>query len=126
MKGSRLCRCHLDEKGFVIEKDLNLVQSIDGEVSFDENSINKLIVMYKQSKTSSQIFSQYDSTSPIQDDSLQMIGFTKHEFLYLVQYLDSQINVSKKRTKEQALFVYLLWLRTGLTIMVSQIFSCKI
>ena len=39
VKGSRLCRCHLDEKGFVIEKDLNLVQSIDGEVTFDEISI---------------------------------------------------------------------------------------
>ena len=49
VKGSRLCRCHLDEKGFVIEKDLFLVQSFDGEVTFDENSINELIAMYKQS-----------------------------------------------------------------------------
>ena len=117
VKGSRLCSSHLDEKGFVIEQDLTSIKPI-GIVNFDEEGIKELIENFQLSKNSSQIFSQFSASNPIQENSLKLIGFSKHEFLYMAQYLNGEMNDSNKRTKEQALFVYLFWLRSGLSMEV--------
>ena len=118
VKDSRICSHHLDEKGFVTEECLNLIEPIDGIVNFNENSIKELIQNFTEAKSSSQIYAQFSTLSPICDDSLQLTGFNKNEFLYLVDYLDDTIKASNKRTKEQALFIYLFWLRSGMTMEV--------
>ena len=117
VKGSRLCRSHIDEKGFVFEQDLALIKS-SGTINFDEEGIKELVDHFQLSRNSSQIFSQFSPSSPIHDNSLRLIGFSKYEFLYMVQYLNGLMNDSNKRTKEQALFVYLFWLRSGFTMEV--------
>ena len=70
----------------------------------------------------SQIFSQFSLSSPIQDDTLKLIGLGKLEVLHLLGYVQDKMNESAKRTKEQALFVYLFWLRTGMTMEVKLFF----
>lgn len=118
VEASRLCEDHLDEKGFIIESDLQKINPIEGKVNFDENSIKELIKYFIETKNNSQIFNQFSSSSSIEDNSLKIIGFTKEEFLYLASNLDEKLHLSNKRTKEQAFFVYLFWLRTGLTMEV--------
>ena len=122
-EGSRLCPCHENEKGFVNDADLKLIKSIHGVVNFDENSIKQLICNLKEAKYESQIFFQYSSSSPIQEDILKLTGLEKIEFLYLMSYLHDIMNKSAKRSKEQALFVYLFWLRTGMTMEIEYFFS---
>ncbi len=55
-EGSRLCRFHVDEKGFIDESNLKLIKPINGVVNFDENSIKQLILNLRDAKCSSQIF----------------------------------------------------------------------
>ena len=74
--------------------------------------------LYFSAKNESQILIQFSSSCPIQDNALKIIGFTKDEFLYLTYFVVDKMNHSSKRTKEQALFVYFFWLRTGLTLEV--------
>jgi len=100
-----------------------LIKSIHGVVNFDENSIKQLICNLKEAKYESQIFFQYSSSSPIQEDILKLTGLEKIEFLYLMSYLHDIMNKSAKRSKEQALFVYLFWLRTGMTMEIEYFFS---
>ena len=109
---------HLDEKGFVIERDLHKINPIDGKVNFDENTIKELIKYFIETKNKSQFFNQFSSSNSIGENSLKLIGFTKEEFIYLASNLDEKLHASNKRTKEQALFVYLFWLRTGMTMEV--------
>jgi hypothetical protein len=126
IKGSRLCSSHLDEKGFVKGKEMYRIKSINAKINFDTIAIEELLKNFQSAKNESQIYSQFSSSSPIQDNALKIIGFTKDEFLYLVYYVDDKMNQSNKRTKEQALFVYLFWLRTGLTLEVFYLIYQKI
>jgi hypothetical protein len=118
VEGSRLCEDHLDEKEFVIERDLHNINPIDGKVNFDENTIKELIKYLIETKNNSQFFNQFSSSNSIGENSLKLIGFTKEEFIYLASNLDEKLHASNKRTKEQALFVYLFWLRTGMSMEV--------
>jgi hypothetical protein len=61
--------------------------------------------------------SQFGESSPIENNTLNLTGLKKEEFLYLVEYIKYKMNDSNI-TIEQALFVYLLWLRNGMTMEV--------
>ena len=106
VKGSRICTQHLDEKGFVIFCDyLKLIESINGTVLFDEESIQELIDNFQTVRNSSQLMSQFGESSPIENNTLNLTGLKKEEFLYLVEYKKYKMNDSNKRTIEQELFV---------------------
>jgi hypothetical protein len=115
VNGSRCCHSHLDEKGFLNNDAIKLIKPIVGDVVFDENSIKDLIKSFQNSKSKNQFYTQFESSSPLEDDSLKLIGFSKDEFLYIVDYLNNT-KESIKRTKQQALFIYLFWLRHGLSM----------
>jgi hypothetical protein len=72
VEGSRLCN-HLDEKGFVIERDLHKINPIDGKVNFDENTIKELIKYFIETKNKSQFFNQFSSSNSIGNNSLKFI-----------------------------------------------------
>jgi hypothetical protein len=97
---------------------LSEIKSKNTTIQFDAEAIEELLQNFQSAKNESQLFSQYSSSSPIQENSLKLIGFAKSEFLYLVYYLENKMNDSSKRIKEQALFVYLFWLRTGMAMEV--------
>ena len=118
VKGSRICTQYLDEKGFVNCDYLKLIESINGTVLFDEESIQELIDNFQTVRNSSQLMSQFGESSPIENNTLNLTGLKKEEFLYLVEYIKYKMNDSNKRTIEQALFVYLLWLKNGMTMEV--------
>jgi hypothetical protein len=118
VKGSRICADHLDEKGFINANCLGLKEPINEVVIFDEESIKELIDNFQSIKTSSQLMNQFSQSSPIEENTLQLISLNKDEFLYLVEYIKGKLNDSNKRTTEQALFVYLLWLKNGMTMEV--------
>ena len=115
VKGSRCCNYHLDEKGFLTKEALTNLQAITGNVDFDKEAIQELIDAFQNSKSTNQFFSQYSSSNPIEENSLSLIGFTKEEFLFLYEYLE-EMKDTKQRTKQQALFIYLFWLRNGLSM----------
>jgi hypothetical protein len=104
----------LDEKGFINPDYLRLIESINGTVLFDVESIQELIDNFQTVRNSS----QFGESSPIENNTLNLTGLKKEEFLYLVEYIKYKMNDSNKRTIEQALFVYLLWLRNGMTMEV--------
>ena len=118
VKGSRICTQHLDEKGFINPDYLKLIESINGTVLFDEESIQELIDNFQTVRNSSQLMSQFGESSPIENNTLNLTGLKKEEFLYLAEYIKYKMNDSNTRTIEQALFVYLLWLRNGMTMEV--------
>jgi hypothetical protein len=70
IKNSRICGSHLDEKGFLVDRCLNDIISLEGSVF--------------------------------------LLGLKKNEFLYIFGYVNSKLNNSQIRTKEHALFIYLL------------------
>ena len=74
IEGSRLCSSHLDEKGFVLEEDLSQIKSNDTTIKFDAEAIEELLQNVQSAKNESQLFSQYSSSSPIQENSLKLIG----------------------------------------------------
>jgi hypothetical protein len=61
---------------------------------------------------------QFSQSSPIEENTLQLISLKKDEFLYLVVYIKGKLNDSNKRTTVHALFNYLLWLKNGMTMEV--------
>ena len=71
IEGSRLCSSHLDEKGFVLEEDLSQIKSNDTTIKFYAEAIEELLQNFQSSKNESQLFSQYSSSSPIQENSLK-------------------------------------------------------
>ena len=82
----------------------------------DKEAIQELIDAFQNSKSTNQLFfSQYSSSNPIEENSLSLKGFTKEEFLFLYEYLE-EMKDTKQRTKQQALFIYLFWLRNGLSM----------
>ena len=113
VKGSRCCSTHLDEKGFLTTDSMETVKHISGIVEFDQEGILELIKAIHDSKRTNQFLSQFTNANPIEENSLELIGFTKDEFLFLTGYLENLKN-SSQRTKQQALFIYLFWLRNGL------------
>jgi hypothetical protein len=119
VKNSIVCRSHLDEKGFILETFLNDIVPNNGSALIDLTYVKQLIQNLIESKSSSQIFKQDSAAGPIEENSLRLIGLTKSEFLYLTEYVAQKLKVSKNSTKEQALFIHLLWLRTGMTMLVN-------
>ena len=85
---------------------------------FNENYVQELIENLIESKKRSQLFCQYSRLNPIEENSLRLLSLKKNEFLYIFEYVNSKLNNSQIRTKEQALFIYMLWLRTGMTMEV--------
>ena len=118
VKGSRCCISHLDEKGFLTEDSILRIKPIYGSVLFDEDSIKELISNFQNTSNCNQFFSQFDSSKPLEEKTFKLIGFSKHEFFYLCSYLN-HMKDSNQRTKEQALFVYLFWLRNGISLEVN-------
>jgi hypothetical protein len=119
VKNSIVCRSHLDEKGFILETFLNDIVPNNGSALIDLTYVKQLIQNLIESKSSSQIFKPDSAAGPIEENSLRLIGLTKSEFLYLTEYVAQKLKVSKNSTKEQALFIHLLWLRTGMTMLVN-------
>jgi hypothetical protein len=118
IKNSRICASHLDEKGFLVDRCLNDIIPLEGSVFFYENYVQELIENLIESKKRSQLFCQYSRLNPIEENSLRLLSLKKNEFLYIFEYVNSKLNNSQIRTKEQALFIYMLWLRTGMTMEV--------
>ena len=61
------------------------------------------------------IFAQKDTNISQSFGNRKKVYFA---LLYLVEYIKYKMNDSNKRTIEQALFVYLLWLKNGMTMEV--------
>jgi hypothetical protein len=62
-------------------------------------------------------FLYFSNFYPIFGNLIEKINL--NEFLYLTEYVAPKLKKSEKKTKEQALFIYLLWLRTGMTMEVN-------
>jgi hypothetical protein len=59
-----ICTRHLDEKGFINPDYLRLIESINGTVLFDKESIQELIDNFQTVRNSSQLMSQFGESSP--------------------------------------------------------------
>ena len=66
-------------------------------------------------KKTSSIFAKFGDMRNLDEDLCKSITtLTKDEFIFLTTCLDS-IKNSNRRSKEQAIAIYLYWLKTGLT-----------
>ncbi len=57
------------------------IKSINAKINFFTIAIEELLKNFQTAKNESQIYSQFSSSSQIQDNALKIIGFTKDEFL---------------------------------------------
>ncbi|XP_065675501.1 uncharacterized protein LOC136091722 [Hydra vulgaris] len=112
---SRCCKFHLTDSKWLKDEYLNNISSFKNSVNLNKTMIQDLFKSFRSrdSKTAS-IFAKFSEINNVTTEfCFQNTGFTKDEFLYLVSELKT-IKNSFKRSKEQALAVYLFWLKTGL------------
>ena len=113
--GNRCCRSHLDDAGNILDNELNNITIYCENIEIDSR---KLLLLFesirKYYSSTCNLFSRFEKMLLI-DNKLcyDHTGFTKDEFFFIFNELKS-LNNSPSRSKEQALAIYLTWLRTGL------------
>ena len=113
---SRCCGTHLTDGKFIKECELNKIEPLKSTRKFNKTSIKNFFdsVRVRDSKVSS-IFARFgDFYNTDNEFCLDNTGLTKDEFIFLAGELTS-LKSSPKRTKEQAMAVYLFWLKTGMS-----------
>ena len=112
---SRCCRDHLDDCGFIHEYEIENIIIIKKSVKITGAKLTQLLKHIRDRDTKcSSLFNQFKNLSKIPPDLvLDHTGFTRDEFSFIINELKSLKN-SEARSKEQALAVYLTWLKTGI------------
>lgn len=112
---SRCCKNHFDEYGNLSEADSDKIVIAQQRVKLTGQQLSKLFENIRHRDASkSTLFNQFS----IFDKAPQKLfmdhtGFTKDEFFLILNELTS-LKHSPTRSKEQALAIYLTWLKTGI------------
>jgi len=112
---SRFCKHHFDDRGYISKNEIKNIRIAEERVKLTGEQLSKLLRLIRERDASkSTLFDQFqniDKTPPklIMDH----IGFTKEELSFILCQLRSLKNLPT-RTKEQALAIYLTWLKTGI------------
>jgi hypothetical protein len=114
--GSRCCADRLTDGGFLKEECLSQIDVFKEEKTFNKFQMECFFKSVSSShKRTNSIFAMFGDMKNLEPDLCESITtLTKDEFIFLNSCLPS-IKNSNRRSKEQALAIYLYWLKTGLT-----------
>ena len=114
--GSRCCATHLTDGGFLKEECFNQLDIYKKEKTFNKFQMECFFKSVSSShKRSNSIFAKFGDIRNHDPELCESITtLTKDEFIFLNTSLPT-IKNSNRRSKEQALAIYLYWLKTGLT-----------
>jgi hypothetical protein len=105
---SRCCKSHFDEYGDIDEAEINKIIIIHQRVKLTGEQLSKLFELIRNRDNQ---FSNFEKAP--QKLFMDHTGFTKDEFFFILNELKSLKN-SPARSREQALAVYLTWLKTSI------------
>ncbi len=113
---SRCCSYHLTDSKFLKKEEYNNLKSTKDNSQFTKSSLENLFQGFRtREERTCSVFARFGELSNIENEfCLQITSHSKDEFILINSYVKSLKN-SPKRTKEQALAVYLFWLTTGST-----------
>ena len=114
--GSRCCADHLTDGGFLKEECFSQIDVYKEEKTFNKFQMECFFKSVSSSyKRTNSIFAKFGDMKNLDPELCESITtLTKDEFILLNSCLPS-IKNSNRRSKEQALAIYLYWLKTGLT-----------
>ena len=93
---------------------INGLSSSIKKVKFNYDLFKKLVDGFRDLNSKSSIFANFENFRTITADlCLKVTGFTKDEFFVICETVKS-LKKSPTRSKEQAIAIYLFWLKTGL------------
>ena len=111
---NRCCPEHLDEDYSLKRLAINGLSSSIKKVKFNYDLFKKLVDGFRDLNLKSSIFANFENFRTITADlCLKVTGFTKDEFFVICETVKS-LKKSPTRSKEQAIAIYLFWLKTGL------------
>jgi hypothetical protein len=112
---SRCRKSHFDEYGDLDEAEINKIIIIQQRVKLTGEQLSKLFELIRNRDIEkSTIFNQFSNFEKApQKLFMNHTGFTKDEFFFILNELKSLKN-SPARSREQALAVYLTWLKTDI------------
>jgi len=114
--GSRVCAFHLRNKHRLTEEALDLIEPDHEFVEMDDaeitdwiSSLRDMTRKNKENLRRSIDFDNEENVGP--DDYVNLVGFPKSDFDYLVQKMGGHIHKSANRTPRNALGLFLMFLR---------------
>ena len=121
--GSRCCNSHLTEGGFLKDDFLKNIEVFKEEMRFSKKDMETFFKSVRSNITkTNSIFARFGDLENLDSElCISITNLTKDEFIFLFKDIKS-IKKSSKRTKEQAIAIYLYWLKTGLSQKMIAIF----
>ena len=111
--GTRCCRTHFDQSKYVSEIEIKNITIIKPQVKLFGDHVKTFFQLIRQREKSS-LFNKFSNYPTIRERlCFSHTGFTKDEFYLILNELKSLKN-SPQRSREQALAIYLFWLKTGI------------
>jgi hypothetical protein len=112
---SRCCRSHINDCNLIYSDEIKNILTVRERFKLTGDQLSKLLFnIRKRDQTSSTLFQKFEDYKVTSSKLfIDHTGFSKEEFLFILNELKSLKN-SSVRTKEQALAVYLSWLKTGI------------
>ena len=112
---SRCCNRHFSDHGNIKEEDIKNIIIVQHRVKLGGDELNKLFKYIREmDATTSTLFNQFRYLQKTPEKLFtDHTNFTKDEFSFILNELKS-LKHSPTRTREQALAVYLTWLKTGI------------
>lgn len=113
-ENARSCNIHLDDFGLIKQDHLEQIPVISQQTCLDKQKTEKIINRFLKFGRRNTLFSKFSDEATLTDSLCKNnTGLIKIQFLELAESLEN-MNDSSKRTKLQALAIYLFWLKTGL------------
>ena len=111
---NRCCAENLDDNRNLKKHEIQSINTKEKKIKFNYDIFKRILEgVRKRELTTQSIFARFRCLKTLNNDlCYQITGFTYQEFFLLNTMLMSLRN-SPTRTKEQALAVYLFWLKTG-------------
>lgn len=114
--GSRCCSSHLTEGGFLKDEFFNQIGIYKHETKINKKDMETFFKSVdSNNKKTNSIFARFGDLKNLSSELCSSItNLTKDEFIFLCNEIKSLKN-SSIRTNEQAIAIYLYWLKTGLS-----------
>ena len=114
-EGCRCCSCHLNENDLLNEESLDKLIAFSDTSKFNPTHLKNVLESFKLLAKKNNLFSKFKEMQTITNDMcVRNTGFDREQFGFIADCLCSMRD-SDKRSKLQALAVYLFWLKTGLS-----------
>ena len=112
--GSRCCRNHLSENKHLLNDELQNLAIYKDEIELDHKKIEDLFKSFRSRDKKTSLFEKFGDYASMEDEDIKnTTGLSKVDFSFVLNQLKSMKN-SPERKKEQALAVYLFWLKTAI------------